>query len=99
MLFDPVYKDAVWAGDRIRARYSRQTPHATVAESWEIADRPEGMSRVANWPLQGLTLHQLVDRLGRRLLGSAGAACRRPGWGRAFPLLIKIIDARHRLSV
>lgn len=90
--FRPVYQHYVWGGDRIVRKYGRPEPPGVYAESWEVADRPEGMSVVANGPLQGRTLHELVERWGTRLLG--------PGHeGGVFPLLIKLIDARERLSV
>ena len=50
------------------------------------------MSVVTNGPLAGLTLHELVQRFGPALLGRDAGA-------KAFPLIIKILDARDRLSV
>ncbi|MFC1498453.1 type I phosphomannose isomerase catalytic subunit [Verrucomicrobiota bacterium] len=92
LLFSPVYKDYIWGGDRIRRKYNRHIKQDACAESWEIADRPEGMSVVLNGPLAGKTLHELVDTMGTQLVGSA---CK----SKTFPLLIKIIDAKQRLSV
>ena len=63
-----------------------------IAESWEIADRPEGMSIVSNGPLKGTKLHELVQAYGSKLLGYNYKH-------NTFPLLIKIIDAKQRLSV
>lgn len=88
----PVYKDYPWGGDRIGRRYGRQLPPGIYAESWEVADRPEGMSVVRNGPLAGRSLHELVVSLGGELLG-------RRQRGTVFPLLIKLIDARETLSV
>ncbi|MBU1692456.1 MAG: class I mannose-6-phosphate isomerase [Verrucomicrobia bacterium] len=90
--FKPVYKDYVWGGDRIIRRYGRSEPPGIYAESWEIADHPDGMSVLENGPLAGLTLHELVQRLGPALLGQGHPAP-------AFPLILKLIDARERLSV
>lgn len=92
LLFQPVYKDYLWGGDRIRRTYGRSLPPGTCAESWEISDRPEGMSVVTNGRLAGRSLGELVKEFGERLVGT-GCACGR------FPLLIKIIDSRLRLSV
>lgn len=93
LLFEPVYKDYVWGGDRIRTVFNRNLPPGRRAESWEVSDRPEGMSVVRNGALAGCSLSRLVSECGNALLG-ASAKCR----GR-FPLLVKIIDARERLSV
>ncbi len=92
-LCKPVYKDYIWGGDRIRSTFQRQDTPARCAESWEVADRPEGMSMVTNGPLKGQSLQQLVQMLQTDLLGPQHEGCDR------FPLLIKIIDAREDLSV
>lgn len=90
--FAPVYKDYPWGGDRIIRHYHRPEPLGVYAESWEIADHPDGMSILTNGSLAGLTLHELVARFGEALLGGGRAAS-------VFPLLLKLIDARERLSV
>lgn len=92
LLLTPVYKDYIWGGTRIPERYGRKVALDICAESWEVTDRPEGMSVVANGPLAGATLGELVESMGHALTGTAAG----PG---PFPLLIKIIDARRTLSV
>jgi mannose-6-phosphate isomerase len=93
LLFEPVYKDYLWGGGRIPLAFRNRPAHAgTCAESWEIADRPEGMSIVANGTAKGTSLHELVKALGPSLVGTAAKS-------NVFPLLIKIIDAKERLSV
>ena len=90
MQFRPVYKDYIWGGDKMVRRYKRQHTPEICAESWEIADRPEGMSMVVNGPLAGQDLFSLMKAYGESL---TGRPCRE------FPLLVKIIDARQKLSV
>ncbi len=97
--FAPVYYDYLWGGQRIVQRFHRQENVARCAESWEIADRPEGMSRIVNGPLAGSSLQELVARFGERLLGWRGRALSARTTGHRFPLLVKILDARLRLSV
>ena len=92
LLFKPIYKDYIWGGDRISRRFNRTPPVGRCAESWEIADRSEGMSVVANGPLAGKSLHDLVASMKHDLIGSASDSP-------VFPLLIKILDARQRLSL
>jgi mannose-6-phosphate isomerase len=87
----PAYQPYPWGGDRIIRLYHRPEPAGTYAESWEVSDRPEGMSVVGHGPLAGATLQELVDRHGPALVGADAPAGR-------FPLLIKLIDARERLS-
>ncbi len=91
LLFSPIYKDYPWGGRWLESAYGRALPGPIAAESWEIADRPEGMSLVANGPEAGAPLGDLVARWGERLVGGAG--------GSRFPLLCKILDARERLSL
>lgn len=92
LTFRPVYKDYIWGGDRIVTKYGRREPRGIYAESWEVSTRPEGLSVVAEGPLAGATLQSLVETHGPALLGT------RAGAG-PFPLLVKLIDSRERLSV
>jgi mannose-6-phosphate isomerase len=90
--FKPVYKDYIWGGDKIIRLYQRGEKPGVYAESWEVSDRTDGMSVVAGGPMAGRTLHELVQSLGAELLGHRVR-------GGVFPLLIKLIDSRDRLSV
>jgi mannose-6-phosphate isomerase len=89
-MFKPVYKNYIWGGDRIARRYGRSLPNGIYAESWEITDRAEGINVVVNGPLAGKDIHELTQTYGTELLG-------RPL--ERFPLLIKLIDSKERLSV
>jgi len=92
ILLEPVYQDYIWGGDRIAKQFGRDVKLPVCAESWEVADRPEGMSVVTNGPLAGQTLRELMETRRDELLGAGFP-------GHAFPLLVKILDARQRLSV
>jgi mannose-6-phosphate isomerase len=93
--FRPVYQNYLWGGNLLRTRLARaDAPEGAVAESWEIADRDDGMGVVAEGPFRDQTLRQLMERHGPEILGPKGA----PGGGR-FPLLIKVLDAAQTLSV
>lgn len=93
--FEPVYKEIIWGGTKIREHFHRKTPFERVAESWELCCRPDGMGVVSNGELKGKTLGQLIGEYGEKLLGAASVK----RYGRELPLLIKIIDANDRLSV
>jgi mannose-6-phosphate isomerase len=92
MTFEPVYKDYPWGGTRIPERYHRDVGDGIYAESWEIADHDDGMSLVANGPLAGKTLRDVLQENPAGIMGSAVNGTR-------FPLLIKLIDSRQKLSV
>jgi mannose-6-phosphate isomerase len=94
LVFKPILKERLWGGRRLEELYHKPLPPGVpIGESWEISDRPGDVSVVANGPLAGKDLHWLVHNFTRALLGSAA-----PYQGR-FPLLIKILDAREKLSL
>ncbi len=92
MTFKPVYKDYPWGGTRIPDTYHRDVPPGIYAESWEIADHKDGMSLVANGSLTGKTLREVLENDPQSIMGSKVD-------GTKFPLLIKLIDAKQKLSV
>ena len=92
MTFKPVYKDYPWGGIRIPETYNRDVPPGIYAESWELADHNDGMSIVANGLLAGKTLREVLQDSPSGIMGTRTAGAR-------FPLLIKLIDAKQKLSV
>lgn len=92
ILFTHIYKDYIWGGDDISGIYGRSDTPEVCAESWEIADRPEGMSVIRNGHMAGRTLHEVAQDWGEDLLGTSVSSS-------VFPLLIKIIDANKKLSL
>lgn len=92
MKFVPVYKDYPWGGSRIPETYGRDVPAGVYAESWEMADRDDGMSMVANGSLAGQTLREVLHADSIGIMGTRIE-------GTTFPLLIKLIDAKQKLSV
>lgn len=92
LLFMPVYRDYVWGGDRIRERFSRPAAPSPCAESWEISAHPDGMGVVENGPCAGKTLAEICAESGAEILGTHCPDGR-------FPILVKLIDAKTRLSV
>lgn len=98
---EPILVERPWGGRRL-SDFGRSLPEgALIGESWELADLATGhesdgamCTPVADGPLRGASLAELIDRFGTELLGSAEPA----GDGR-FPLLVKLLDAREHLSV
>jgi mannose-6-phosphate isomerase len=94
LTFHPIFKERVWGGRKLEELYQKPLPPGVpIGESWEISDRPGDSSLIANGPLAGKDLHWLMQNHGRQLLGQAKAP---GGW---FPLLIKLLDAREKLSL
>jgi mannose-6-phosphate isomerase len=94
LTFHPVFKERVWGGRNLERLYQKNLPpNAAIGESWEITDRPEGVSVIANGPLAGKDLRWLMERHAIELLGSTQSRAGR------LPLLIKILDAEEKLSL
>src|SRR5215475_13051968 len=92
--FKPIYKARVWGGHKLQELYHKELPDGfPVGESWEISDRPGDVSVVVNGPLAGKDLRWLMVNHRTDLLGTATAHKDR------FPLLVKILDARDKLSL
>jgi mannose-6-phosphate isomerase len=93
-IFKPIFKERVWGGRKLEELYQKPLPPGIpIGESWEVSDRPGDNSVIANGPLAGHDLHWLMQNHGRELLGEA-----KPQTGR-FPLLVKLLDAREKLSL
>jgi len=93
LLFEPVYKDYMWGGNRILTHFYRSGTPVICAESWEISAHTAGMSLVSNGPFAGQALAALTGELGEAVTGT------RAPQPKSFPLLFKLIDARENLSV
>ena len=92
--FQPILKERIWGGRLLETDYQKPLPpRDPIGESWEITDRTEGVSVIENGPLAGRDLRWLVENHAAALLGQS-----HPSSGR-FPLLVKIIDAREKLSL
>jgi len=94
LTFQPIFKDRVWGGRKLEQLYGKALPPGVpIGESWEITDRPEGVSVITNGPLAGRDLRWLMENHAAELLGES-----QPCAGR-FPLLVKILDAQEKLSL
>ncbi len=96
LTFEPVLRNYMWGGRRLERLYGRTLPPGIVAESWEVSAHPSSPTTVAQGPLAGLTLPEVVARLGLDLLGEHSRDALDRG---RFPLLVKLLDANLRLSV
>ncbi|MEI0550976.1 type I phosphomannose isomerase catalytic subunit [Brachyspira intermedia] len=91
--FNEIAKEVIWGGNSLVSVYSKPfDKNKTIGESWEICDLPNDNNIVSNGELKGKTLSYLVKEYGSELLGTK---CKDD----YFPLLIKLIDAKDKLSI
>jgi mannose-6-phosphate isomerase len=96
VIFEPLAMERVWGGRRLESLYGKFLPQGVpIGESWEVVDREDAQSVVHNGPYRGKTLHDLWTSKREEIFGSAYANHPAP----RFPILIKLLDARERLSV
>lgn len=86
-------KDYLWGGTRLRTEYHQQSDAEKVAESWMLSCHPDGPSIVNSGDCKGMLFPEYLKQLGRQALGTDCAKF--PD----FPVLIKLIDAKNRLSI
>lgn len=95
LVFRPLYMERVWGGRRLEQTLGRDLPSGKIiGESWDIVDRAEAQSVVAEGPWAGKTLHELWANHRVEVFGARHAEAEP-----RFPLLCKLLDARDRLSV
>lgn len=92
---NPVFKDYLWGGSKLKDIYKKNSPYDVTAESWEIASHKNGESTVCGGEDDGKTIKELISAYKEKLLGDKIYN----GDDTVFPLLIKLIDAKDNLSV
>jgi mannose-6-phosphate isomerase len=83
--FEPLLKDYLWGGRRLGTLLGKSIgDRDSVAESWELVDRPNDQSVVADGPWRGETLHGLLQSHGREVLGRHASAILASGASSSF---------------
>jgi len=92
--FEPIYQYRLWGGRRLAGVLTATLPgEGPIGEAWVLSDRDDHASRVADGPLKGRTIAQLLEQFPEYVMGKLAGRFRR------FPLLLKFLDAREMLSV
>ncbi|SES38703.1 mannose-6-phosphate isomerase [Salipaludibacillus aurantiacus] len=90
LLLEPVFKEKVWGGKKLKELFGFPIPSDQTGECWGISGHVNGTNKVVNGPFEGKTVRQLWEE-NRELFAEEE--------GEEFPLLVKIIDAQDDLSV
>lgn len=91
--FEPIYQYRLWGGRRLGDLLTAALPSGPVGEAWILSDRDDHPRRVADGPLKGQTVGQLLKQSPKQMLGKLAGRFLR------FPLLLKFLDAHEMLSV
>ncbi len=94
--FCPLFYERIWGGRMLEKLYAKALPaNVPIGESWEFVDREEAQSLVATGQFAERTLNDLWNHLRGEVFGRNYDDYP----SRRFPLLIKLLDAREKLSV
>lgn len=91
LFMEPIYKDYIWGGTRLKEYLKKDIKTDTAAESWEMSTNDAGLSKIQT----GQTLKELFEdsSIKEEIFGTKTKNMKE------FPLLIKFIDAKDNLSV
>src|SRR5689334_18326305 len=93
MILDPVFKDYIWGGEKLKKIYGKVSGFDNIAESWELACHKDGVSIIKNGEYKGMPLDGYLKQQGNSVFGTNSNG------NTELPLLIKFIDARDSLSI
>ncbi len=93
--FQPILKEKIWGGNKLRTYLNKPDSEENIGESWEISTVENNISIVLNGELKGQKLDTLIQEYKEEILGEKVYQ----QFGNQFPLLIKFIDAKKDLSV
>lgn len=89
----PICQYRLWGGRNLAHWLSIDLPDGPVGEAWLVSDRDDNPSQVAEGPLKGRSLPDLVKAYPEQMLGRFAGRFER------FPLLLKYLDVAQMLSV
>ncbi len=93
--FEPILKDKIWGGTKLKSLFNKAAETDKLGESWELSGYENDESVVTNGFLAGNTLPELIEIYMGELIGDSIF----DEYGLSFPLLFKLIDANENLSI
>ncbi len=100
-LLAPAGKDYLWGGNRLKEDFHKNINLSPLAETWECSTHPDGPSLIASGEYKGQSLQQVLS-LHPEYLGTHPTSVMKdicPDGSISLPILVKLIDAREKLSV
>ena len=89
--FENLYYKKIWGG-RDLEDFRNDLPEGNIGESWDVACHENGMSIALNGEFKGKTLQEIIEKQKEKVIGNKLK-------GIKFPLLVKLINSREKLSV
>jgi len=93
--FQPILKDRIWGGTKLKTYLNKPITSKITGESWEISTVKNDVSVIANGFFKGKSLNELINDFPQAVLGTKVYQ----QFGKQFPLLFKYLDAREDLSI
>ena len=93
--FQPILKERIWGGTKLKTYLNKPITSEITGESWEISTVDNDISIISNGIFAGKPLTDLLNVFPNELLGTKVYS----QFGKQFPLLFKYLDAREDLSI
>lgn len=93
--FQPILKERIWGGTKLRDYLKKTFSSEITGESWEISSVENDVSIISNGIFEGKSLNELINEFPEQVLGTKVFE----KFGMKFPLLFKYLDAREDLSI
>ena len=93
--FQPILKDRIWGGTKLKTYLNKPITSEITGESWEISTVENDVSIIANGTLKDKSLNDIINESPEQVLGTKVYQ----QFGKQFPLLFKYLDAREDLSI
>ncbi len=93
--FDPILKERIWGGEKLKTILDKPITSNITGESWELSTVDGDVSVIANGEYKGKSLTELIHDNPDEILGTEV----HKRFGEQFPLLFKYLDARKDLSI
>jgi mannose-6-phosphate isomerase len=93
--FEPILKERIWGGTKLKTYLNKPISSNITGESWEISTVENDVSIIANGFYKGKSINELINEFPDEILGTKAYK----KFGKQFPLLFKYLDAREDLSI
>lgn len=91
---NPVFKDYLWGGTRLKTDFGFDCDYDKVAEGWMLSCHKDGRNTIDGGAFDGKSLDDVIKEAGSiKVVGTRAADFP------YFPILIKLIDAKDNLSI